>query len=86
MTDLRAYQSDVLAEVTQVIAAGQRRIILVAPTGAGKTVIAQRTSLKPRSTGASTFWCWRTPARSSNRPPPSCSTTASSTASSRPAS
>jgi DNA repair protein RadD len=40
MSDLRPYQSDVLAEVEQVIDAGQRRIILVAPTGAGKTIIA----------------------------------------------
>jgi superfamily II DNA or RNA helicase len=40
MTELRPYQNDVLAEVDQLIAAGTRRIIIVAPTGAGKTVIA----------------------------------------------
>ena len=40
MSELRPYQSDVLADVDQAIAAGQRRIILVAPTGAGKTIIA----------------------------------------------
>jgi DNA repair protein RadD len=40
MTELRPYQNDVLAELDQTIAASQRRIILVAPTGAGKTVIA----------------------------------------------
>ena len=40
MTELRPYQSDVLAEVDQVIGAGKRRIIVVAPTGAGKTIIA----------------------------------------------
>ncbi len=40
MTDLRPYQIDVIAELGKQIAAGKRRIILVAPTGAGKTVIA----------------------------------------------
>jgi DNA repair protein RadD len=41
MTDiLRPYQNDVIAEIEQAIAAGKRRIILVAPTGSGKTVIA----------------------------------------------
>jgi DNA repair protein RadD len=40
MTDLRPYQVDVIAELDKQIAAGKRRIILVAPTGAGKTVIA----------------------------------------------
>jgi DNA repair protein RadD len=40
MTELRVYQNDVLAEVDQVIGAGKRRPIVVAPTGAGKTIIA----------------------------------------------
>jgi DNA repair protein RadD len=40
MTELRPYQADVIAELDRVIASGNRRIILVAPTGAGKTVIA----------------------------------------------
>ena len=40
MTDLRPYQSVVIAECNQVIAKGQRRPFIVAPTGAGKTVIA----------------------------------------------
>lgn len=40
MTLLRPYQREVVAEVEQRIAAGERRIIVVAPTGAGKTVIA----------------------------------------------
>ena len=39
MTELRPYQQDVIAKVEQQIAAGVRRIIIVAPTGAGKTVI-----------------------------------------------
>lgn len=39
MIALRPYQHDVLGDVGQVIAAGKRRIIVVAPTGAGKTVI-----------------------------------------------
>jgi DNA repair protein RadD len=38
--DLRQYQRDVIAEVDQAIAEGKRRLIIVAPTGAGKTIIA----------------------------------------------
>jgi DNA repair protein RadD len=40
MTDLRPYQEDVIAEFHRVVALGQRRLIIVAPTGAGKTIIA----------------------------------------------
>ena len=40
MTALRPYQVGTLTEIDQVIAAGKRRPIVVAPTGAGKTVIA----------------------------------------------
>ena len=40
MIELRPYQRDVLAEIDQTIAAGKRRLIVVAPTGAGKTIIA----------------------------------------------
>jgi len=41
MTDsLRPYQTNVIAEIERNIAAGERRILLVAPTGSGKTVIA----------------------------------------------
>ena len=40
MTELRPYQHDVVAECHSVIATGKRRIIIVAPTGAGKTIIA----------------------------------------------
>ena len=39
-TILRPYQSDVIDEIENAIASGQRRILLVAPTGSGKTVIA----------------------------------------------
>jgi superfamily II DNA or RNA helicase len=38
--ELRQYQIDVIAEFNRVRAAGKRRIMLVAPTGSGKTVIA----------------------------------------------
>ena len=38
--DLRPYQRDVIADIEREIAAGKRRIIAVAPTGAGKTVVA----------------------------------------------
>src|SRR5512133_629461 len=37
---LRAYQRAVIADIWAAIEAGQRRIVLVAPTGSGKTVIA----------------------------------------------
>jgi len=37
---LRPYQADVIARIWAAIEAAQRRIILVAPTGSGKTVIA----------------------------------------------
>ncbi len=40
MTALRPYQHDVIAECERVVESGTRRIILVAPTGSGKTVIA----------------------------------------------
>lgn len=39
MTKLRQYQDDVIAEFEREIAAGRKRVILVAPTGSGKTVI-----------------------------------------------
>jgi DNA repair protein RadD len=37
---LRPYQIDVVGEFERAVAAGQKHIILVAPTGSGKTVIA----------------------------------------------
>jgi superfamily II DNA or RNA helicase len=39
MTTLRPYQSDVIRDYHAAIDRGQRRIILVCPTGGGKTVI-----------------------------------------------
>src|SRR5262249_106344 len=39
MTELRPYQHNVIADYEAEIAAGKRRIILVAPTGSGKTII-----------------------------------------------
>jgi superfamily II DNA or RNA helicase len=36
---LRPYQTDAVAEIARTITAGPKRIILVAPTGSGKTVI-----------------------------------------------
>jgi superfamily II DNA or RNA helicase len=42
VTELRPYQHDVIAECERVVAAGQRRIVLVAPTGSGKTIIGAR--------------------------------------------
>jgi DNA repair protein RadD len=40
MTELRPYQVDIVGEFERTVAAGRRRIIMVAPTGAGKTVVA----------------------------------------------
>jgi superfamily II DNA or RNA helicase len=37
--ELRPYQVDVIAEYDRAVAAGTRRIILVAPTGSGKTIV-----------------------------------------------
>jgi hypothetical protein len=38
--ELRPYQIDVIARFDAEVAAGRRRVLLVAPTGSGKTVIA----------------------------------------------
>lgn len=40
MIALRPYQVDVVEEFHRRVAGGARRIVLVAPTGSGKTVIA----------------------------------------------
>ena len=40
MTELRPYQSDVIEEFHGAVTAGSKRIILVSPTGSGKTIIA----------------------------------------------
>jgi DNA repair protein RadD len=40
MTGLRCYQSNIIAKFHETVARGVKRILLVAPTGAGKTVIA----------------------------------------------
>jgi superfamily II DNA or RNA helicase len=37
---LRPYQTEIITKFDGVRAAGNRRVILVAPTGAGKTIIA----------------------------------------------
>jgi superfamily II DNA or RNA helicase len=46
--NLRDYQNDVIAAYEREIARGQRRIIMVAPTGSGKTVIAAAIIKKTR--------------------------------------
>jgi superfamily II DNA or RNA helicase len=38
--ELRPYQTDVIAQFHRAVVAGRKRIMLVAPTGSGKTVIA----------------------------------------------
>ena len=37
---LRPYQSDVIARIWSAIEDAKRRVLLVAPTGSGKTVVA----------------------------------------------
>lgn len=49
--ELRAYQVDVIDRVAAEIAAGRRRVLIVAPTGAGKTVIAAAISAKAQKNG-----------------------------------
>jgi len=38
--ELRPYQAEAGAKINATIAAGHRRVLLVSPTGSGKTVIA----------------------------------------------
>jgi superfamily II DNA or RNA helicase len=40
MTELRPYQSDICARFENEVAQGKRNVLMVAPTGSGKTVIA----------------------------------------------
>jgi superfamily II DNA or RNA helicase len=49
--DLRAYQSEIIDRVVSEIAVGHRRLLLVAPTGAGKTVIAAAIIAEAAKTG-----------------------------------
>ena len=53
--ELRPYQREVIEQFHGAVAAGKRRIILVAPTGAGKTVIGAdiiRTITRAQQAGA----------------------------------
>jgi superfamily II DNA or RNA helicase len=46
---LRPYQTDVVDQIERAIAAGERRVLLVSPTGSGKTILAARLSSISRS-------------------------------------
>ena len=37
---LRSYQNDIIIKYREALAAGRRRVLIVAPTGAGKTILA----------------------------------------------
>src|SRR3984893_17573898 len=43
---LRPYQVEIIAAFERTVAAGQRRVIMVMPTGAGKTVVAAEIARK----------------------------------------
>lgn len=51
--ELRDYQQDVIAAFDREVAAGRKSILLVAPTGAGKTVILSDVARQYRSAGRS---------------------------------
>jgi len=51
--ELRDYQQDVIAAFEREVAAGSKSILLVAPTGAGKTVILSDVARRYRSAGRS---------------------------------
>jgi superfamily II DNA or RNA helicase len=52
---LRPYQTDITTEFEHHVERGDRSILLVAPTGSGKTVIAQPSSREPLAA------CWWSP-------------------------
>lgn len=51
MITLRPYQDDAIARCTAAFADGKRRLLVVAPTGAGKTVIATEGLIRPAVAG-----------------------------------
>lgn len=53
MSELRDYQHNVIAAFDREFAAGSRRVLLIAPTGAGKTVILADIARRYRSSGRS---------------------------------
>ena len=53
---LRPYQAQVIAEFWRAVEAGQRRILLVAPTASGKTVIARAIVEQARSKGCGSLF------------------------------
>ena len=59
---LRPYQVEVIAKFWRAVEAGQRRIIIVAPTASGKTVIARAIIEQARSKG-----CWLAVSRPPSR-------------------
>ena len=69
--ELRPYQRDVIEQFHGAVAAGKRRIILVAPTGAARPSSPPTSSTRPRARKIGPS-CWRIGARSSRRPPTSC--------------
>ena len=39
MTELRPYQTDIIKALDEAVASGKKRILIVAPTASGKTVV-----------------------------------------------
>ena len=82
--NLRPYQDRVIEDFEREVAAGKKRIILVAPTGSGKTS-SVRPSSSHSSNAAAACSSSRIAARSSRRPATSCAPTVFHTGSSWPA-
>jgi superfamily II DNA or RNA helicase len=82
MTQLRTYQEKVIEDFNREVAAGKRRIILVAPTGSGKTVVASAI-IKAATESRRGVLVLAHRRESSTKPARNCRRTAFRTASSR---
>ena len=61
---LRPYQLDVISQCRQRLLSGVSKICLVAPTGAGKTIIAAEIICNAVANGKRVLVSWPTPAKS----------------------
>jgi superfamily II DNA or RNA helicase len=63
---LRPYQVEVTADFNRAVENGQRRVLLVAPTASGKTVIGA--AIIKSSIGSKACWSWPIVGKSSSKP------------------